>query len=68
MSPNAGGWRGGCGVSANENSCTVHMDGAQINFGDLTTYLTYGAGILINGGLENRMVKKLKFSQEAKMS
>jgi hypothetical protein len=44
------------------------MDGAQINFGDLTTYLTYGAGILINGGLENRMVKKLKFSQEAKMS
>ncbi len=31
-----GGW--GCGVSANEYSC-VH--GAQINFGDLTPYLTY---------------------------
>jgi hypothetical protein len=36
MSPNAG--EGVCGVSANENSCT---HGAQINFGDLTPYLTY---------------------------
>jgi hypothetical protein len=36
MSPNAG--EGICGVSANEYSC-VH--GAQINFGDLTPYLTY---------------------------
>ncbi len=36
MSPNAGG--GGCGVSANEYSCA---DGAQINFGDPTPYLTY---------------------------
>jgi hypothetical protein len=37
MSPNAGeGWS--CGLSANENSCT---HGAQINFGDLTPYLTY---------------------------
>ncbi len=32
------GWRGGGeGVSANEYSCT---HGAQINFGDLTPYLT----------------------------
>ncbi len=29
---------GSCGVSANEYSCA---HGAQINFGDLTTYLTY---------------------------
>ncbi len=36
MSPNAGG--GGCGASANENSCA---HGAQRNFGDLTPYLTY---------------------------
>jgi hypothetical protein len=37
MSPNAGG-AGGCGVSANEYSCA---HGANINFGDLTPYLTY---------------------------
>jgi hypothetical protein len=30
--------RGCCGVSANEYSCA---HGAQINFGNLTTYLTY---------------------------
>jgi hypothetical protein len=36
MSPNSGG--GGCGISANEYSCA---HGAQINFGDLTSYLTY---------------------------
>jgi len=29
---------GGCGVSANANSCA---HGAQMNFGDLTPYLTY---------------------------
>ncbi len=40
MSPNAGGWGGGgCGVSANEYSCT---HGAQINFEDVTPCLTYG--------------------------
>jgi hypothetical protein len=37
MSPNAGGG-GGCGFLANEYSCA---HGAQINFGDLTPYLTY---------------------------
>ncbi len=37
MNPNAEG--GSCGVSANEYSCT---QGAQINFGDLNPYLTYG--------------------------
>jgi hypothetical protein len=37
MSPNAGGG-GRCGISANEYSCA---HGAQINFGDLTPYLTY---------------------------
>jgi hypothetical protein len=31
----------GCGASANEYSCT---NGAQISFGDLTSYLTYGRG------------------------
>jgi hypothetical protein len=40
MSPNEGG--GGCGVSANENICA---HGAQINFGDLTPYLTYGPAV-----------------------
>ncbi len=41
MSQNAGGGGRGllrCGVSANEYSCA---HGAQINFGDLTSYLTY---------------------------
>jgi hypothetical protein len=37
MSPNAG--MVGLGVSADEYSCIL---GAQINFGDLTLYLTYG--------------------------
>ncbi len=38
VSPNAGvGGGGGCRVSANEYSCA---HGAQINFGDLTPYLT----------------------------
>ncbi len=32
---------GDCGVSANEYNC-AHSQGAQINFGDLTPYLTYG--------------------------
>ncbi len=42
MSPNAGE-EGSCRVSANEYSCR-HMvtDKAQLNFGDLTLYLTYG--------------------------
>jgi hypothetical protein len=54
MSPNAGegGGRGGCWVSANEYSCA---DGAQINFGDFTPYLTFGlnhgqAELLSSGG------------------
>jgi hypothetical protein len=38
MSPNAGEGVS-CGVSANEYSCA---QGAQINCGDLTPYLTYG--------------------------
>jgi hypothetical protein len=43
MSPNAGGGEGGCGVSANENSCAhqVTWSPTQIKFGDLTPYLTY---------------------------
>ncbi len=36
MRPKAGG---DCGVSADEYSCAAH--GAQINFGDLTPYLSY---------------------------
>jgi hypothetical protein len=42
MSPNAGGRGRGCGVSANEYS-SAH--GAQINFGDVSPYLTYGRSI-----------------------
>ncbi len=38
MSPNAG--EGGCGASSNEYSCA---HGAQTNFEDLTSYLTYGS-------------------------
>jgi hypothetical protein len=42
MSPKGGG-EGGCGVSGNENSCAPHVTwhGDQINFADLTPYLTY---------------------------
>ncbi len=45
MSPNAGG--GDCWVSVYEYSCA---HGAQINFGDLNLYLTYGIGtdVMIN--------------------
>jgi hypothetical protein len=38
--PKCGGMGGGCGVSAIEYSSCTH--GAQINFGDLTPYLSYG--------------------------
>jgi hypothetical protein len=40
MSPNSGGWGGGgfAGVSANVYNRT---HGAEINFGDLTPYLSY---------------------------
>jgi hypothetical protein len=49
MSPNAGeGER--CGVSANEYSCA---HGAQINFGDLTLYLTYALYYLLTHTLDN---------------
>jgi hypothetical protein len=44
MSPNAGEGGCGCGASANEYSCA---HGAQINFGDLTPYLTYGGKSII---------------------
>jgi hypothetical protein len=45
MSPNTGGGGGGCGVSANEYSCA---HGAQINFGDLNTYLTHDLKVMTN--------------------
>jgi hypothetical protein len=48
MSPNAGEW-GCCGVSANDYSCT---HGTQINFGDLTQYLSYGRRVLGKKGLK----------------
>ncbi len=38
--PKCGGEGAFCGASANEYSCAHE---AQINFGDLTPYLTYGA-------------------------
>jgi hypothetical protein len=38
------GGGGGCGVSTNEYSCA---HGAQINFADLTAYLTYGSVLLL---------------------
>jgi hypothetical protein len=42
MSPNGGGG-GGCGISANGDSCA---HGAKINFGDLNPYLIYDRGPL----------------------
>ncbi len=39
--PKCGGEGGGCGVSVNEYSSAPRRR-AQINFGDLTLYLTYG--------------------------
>jgi hypothetical protein len=42
------GGGGGCGVSANECSCA---HGAQINFRDLTPYLTYGCCTDIPGSV-----------------
>ncbi len=53
----------GCGVSANEYSCA---HGVQINFGDLTLYLTYAFNTLdevdeqIGGNLNRRSQKKEK--------
>jgi hypothetical protein len=49
------GGGGGCGFSANEYS---FAHGAQINFGDLTPYLTYGENSSINlfGGAIRRMM------------
>ncbi len=44
MSQNVGGGEGS-GVSANEYSCTY--TGAQINFGDLTPYLSYAKSSLV---------------------
>ncbi len=44
MSPNAGG-SAGSQLSANEYSCA---HGAQINFGDLTPYLTYALNTWLN--------------------
>jgi hypothetical protein len=43
----AGEWGGGgcCGVQANEYSCA---HGAQINFGDLPPYLTYGLNTFLS--------------------
>jgi hypothetical protein len=35
------GKRGSCGVSANDYGTVQLYTGAQINFGDLTTYLTH---------------------------
>jgi hypothetical protein len=48
MSPNAGGGVEGGGVSTNEYSCA---HGAQIHFGDLTLYLTYGIEIRGHGDM-----------------
>jgi hypothetical protein len=44
--PKCLGWAGGgCVVSAKENSCA---HGAQVNFGDVTLYLTYGCRTMLN--------------------
>ncbi len=56
MRPNAGGG-GSCGVSANEYSCTLYT-GAQINFGDLSPYLTYGVEDWEKSGLGNTLLHR----------
>ncbi len=40
-SSNAGGWVGGCGLSANDYSCAHHVTLTQIDFGDQPPYLAY---------------------------
>ncbi len=54
------GWGGGggCGVSANENSCT---HGAQINFGDLNPYLTYDCQSSNNNSFRFRLSRNLLY-------
>jgi hypothetical protein len=57
MSPNAGGG-GDCEVSANEYSCA---QGAQINFGDLTPYLTCGSLLLLYTDQHNLRIATVAF-------
>jgi hypothetical protein len=52
MSPNAGG--GGGAAGSQPLSTALHMHGAQINFGDLTPYLTYGRNSI---GLNLRILR-----------
>jgi hypothetical protein len=62
MSPNAGGG-GGVRVSAIEYSCAR---GAQINFGDLTPYLTYAWPTVfpvIHRVAPNKLVDNMKNSR-----
>ncbi len=61
MSPNAGEG-GSCGVLANECSCTKR---AQINFGDLTLYLTYGLSLVDYGGLSGLRKQSAKLTADS---
>ncbi len=54
------GGRGSCGVSAYEYSCA---HGAQINFGDLTPYLTYGRDTSVwDTSFKGRKVQDVPFA------
>ncbi len=52
-----GGGRVAGGVSANEYSCA---HGTQINFGDLTPYLTYDFGVSIKLQFPGEKIEKAK--------
>jgi hypothetical protein len=54
--PNCGGGGEGYGVSVNEHSCA---HGAQIIFGDLTPYLTYGPSLLLSTVIYTNIIHSL---------
>jgi hypothetical protein len=51
----------GCGVLANKCSCS---HGAQINFGDLTPYLTWGGSSQTGGNEDCRREAAMRRSKE----
>jgi hypothetical protein len=63
--PKCGGEGGSCGVSANKYSCA---DGAQINFGDLTPYLTYGQdGADLSADNSEEVLNEFKFLTQSEV-
>jgi hypothetical protein len=59
--PKCGGWGWGCGVPANEYSCA---HGAQINFGDPASYLTYG----LSQSIERKTCTHMTLSKDSALT